>query len=141
MDLFTITTTGRSVAWAPTRLRPENSPLRDLQKHDNPLPVEPQPPIPDHWRALGGMIFGGHGDYRPKPPPPPTLPTPTAEQQVSWVIGVWVIATALTAIAVLFGLSWIFAPLLLFYVGGALQTRRNHERIRKVWTALRSEER
>lgn len=87
------------------------------------------------------MIFGGHGDYRPKPPPPPTLPTPTAEQQVSWVIGVWVIATALTAIAVLFGLSWIFAPVLLFYIGGALQTRRNHERIRKVWTALRSEDR
>lgn len=140
--LFTITVTGRSLPWAPTRLRPEDSPLRDLQKWDqpDPLPVEPQPPIPETWRALGGMIFGGHGIYRPMPLAPPTLPTPSAQDHLSWVIGVWTLAVALAAIAVLFGLPWIFAPMLAFYVGGALQTRRNHERLRKLWAAFRSED-
>ena len=140
--LFIVTTTGRSVPWAPAQIRPEDPPPRDLPKWDQPqtLPVEPQPPIPDDWRALGAMIFGGFERYGPKPPPSPTLSTPDAEERLSWVIGVWVLALALAILAMVFGLRWIFAIALFFYLGNALQSRRVHERIRKLWAAVRSQD-
>lgn len=139
-DLFIVTPAGDSVAWIPKTIQPDASPLRDLQMTDppTPLPVETQPPIPDAWRALGGMIFGGHGVYQPKPPPPPTMPAPSREEHVSWIVGVWTLAFVTAGLAVLFGLPWIFALILAFYLGNALQTRRNHEEIRKAWALLRS---
>lgn len=138
--LFTVTVTGRSVAWEPRRIRPQDSPLQALHHRDDDtdLPRERPPPIPPEVRALGGMIFGGHNKYRPAPPPPPTLPALASDEQKSWVIGVWVLAIVAGVFTLLLGLSWIVALGVTGYVGALLQRRTVQERLRRVWAAMRA---
>lgn len=138
--LFTVTVTGRSVPWEPRRIRPQDSPLQALHRHDDALdlPHERPPPIPPEVRALGGMIFGGHNGYRAPPPPPPTLPALSPEDVQSWRIGAWVLGVVVGLLGWVFGLPWVFALSLGAYVAAGLQNRPMQERLRRYWSALRA---
>lgn len=145
--LFRIDEQGESIAWTPPVLT-EDSPLRTLQRSDEPLPGLAQPSLwdggsphvarsrqlieaeqntpPPAVQAVFDALFGTSSSTAPQPPPA------TAEEQTSLVVGAVVLILVIGLFAVLFlDVPLLFVLIMGGYLISALMRPKGRAALRK----------
>lgn len=145
--LFRIDDLGQSIPWSPPRLQTDDSPLRVLQRSDEPARSvyagttlgPPRTTLDDALEGLFGKRRTPDPTPSPPPPPPPAAaPTAPKTGDQGSAVALVIIATAVIAvIAVVFFRLPFFMGLVLFgWVASVLSKPKAREALRKLVAEL-----
>ena len=134
--LFRIDDLGQSIPWSPPRLQTDDSPLRVLQRSDEPArSVYAGTTLGPPRTTLDDALEGLFGKRSAPDPAPPTASAPTAPKSgdQSSPVALVLIATAVIAIiAVLFfRVSFVFALIAFGWIASLLSKPKAREALRK----------